>query len=353
LKLLLNTFIHRDNTYPYARGYLPEADRLDVLKYTLASYAVIPWTEIHLMVRLDPYYEDRWGELVDFTNELWGDHDHFLLTNKRCEYQPQWKLLTDYYQEQEDPWLWYVCNHDHVFLDYNREALNEVLFAMEEQAEIHPHVGCYFSHWPEILRATQLRGPVTPYRDLQVLKAVWDHMDTIQIVHKDLLHHWWHSRDYGAEKYLPRSDWQDVYKTEPYTCFLPGREIVRHFDGYSHLFNIHDTPPLHIPPGFFEKQMRVKIGYNHTTEGYVNLNPLLPHRVETPSGVDFSGLIEDLPLFWKDRIVEYDVNPNGPSAGAVLEARNNNYLRFAKAPTGNSYCGGFMPDSEWVSWSMR
>lgn len=349
--LLVNTYLHEDGTYPYERGHLPGADKLEVFKYTLASYAVLPWSEIQLRVELHPHYQPRQQELWDWVHALWGDHPKITLSfTERCTRQAHWRELTDYLRRQDDPLIWYACNHDHVFWDFGRDALQRVIQSMLESGRT--DVACYYSHWPEILRATQTRGPVTQLAN-GVLQGTWDHMDTIQIVHKDLLWHWWHSRDYGAETYLPRSDWKDVYKTEPFTCFLPPRELARHFDGYSHLFNIAECPPLSIPPGFWEGKLRIRFGYDTPQDGWVLVNPTAPHyRAAHPEGAEIKGLLEDLPLFWKSRIAEIDLAPE-LDYRALQEARNGAYEAYALAHTDNWYCGGHRPDPAWLKGLHR
>jgi hypothetical protein len=82
-------------------------------------------------------------------------------------------------------------------------------------------------------------------------------------------------------------------------------ELCRHYDGYTSLMKY--VPPLFIPPGFFERQIKIRYGYEKRKDGWVNINPNAPWITEE---VDLPILVNDIPHFWRERIMEVDVNPN-------------------------------------------
>ena len=56
--------------------------------------------------------------------------------------------------------------------------------------------------------------------------------------------------------------------------YVPTRELVRHFDGYGHVGKLNNiSPPLFIPKGFFEKEIKIKYGFNERDNEYTNFNP--------------------------------------------------------------------------------
>lgn len=89
--------------------------------------------------------------------------------------------------------------------------------------------------------------------------------------------------------------------------FIPTRELCRHFDGYHRRtinnIDINKCPPLFIPPGFWEKD--IKIVYGERLSGYVNINLSKDYSCVSPDGTDIKTHI---PLFWMDRIKKIIVN---------------------------------------------
>jgi hypothetical protein len=93
---------------------------------------------------------------------------------------------------------------------------------------------------------------------------------------------------------------------------IPYREIARHFDGYFHQgITNNQTPSLDIPEGFFSNDIKIRYGYDDRKEGWVNVNPKNEfYYAFDKTGVDYKFTINEIPLFWKDRISEIDINPN-------------------------------------------
>ena len=87
----------------------------------------------------------------------------------------------------------------------------------------------------------------------------------------------------------------------------PKTELCRHYDSYGHIMNY--VPPLFIPDGFFEKNIKIRYGYDNAIKGWVNVNPL---KESIGLEVDLLNLIGDIPSFWKGRISTYDINPLFP-----------------------------------------
>jgi hypothetical protein len=93
---------------------------------------------------------------------------------------------------------------------------------------------------------------------------------------------------------------------------IPYKEIARHFDGYFHQgITNNQVPSLDIPEGFFNNNIKIRYGYDDRKEGWVNINPKSEYYYAfDKSGTDYKFTLEELPLFWKHRISEIDINPN-------------------------------------------
>ena len=61
----------------------------------------------------------------------------------------------------------------------------------------------------------------------------------------------------------------------------------------------------------FEGKIKIRYGYDDYKEGWININPLNhKYYADNKQGVDYKFKLEDIPLFWKDRIEKIDINQN-------------------------------------------
>ena len=93
---------------------------------------------------------------------------------------------------------------------------------------------------------------------------------------------------------------------------IPYRELCRHFDGYFyHGITNKQAPSLEIPPGFFTNEIKIRYGYDNRKDGWVNINPKSENYYAfDKNGTDYKLTIEELPIFWKNRITDIDINHN-------------------------------------------
>ena len=338
--LFVNTFLANEGSkgtnVTYDRGLLPDSDRVDVFKYSLASFAVIPWSQVVIHYDLDTDYQGRRGELDSWIRTHFPEAT---VHHSRLERQDDWKVALRPILDHEDPLVWFYCNHDHIFIDYELDLLLRIERRLQEMSRVHPYVSCAFSHWPELLAFA--RDVTSDWRIAAPLLEMHDDYsvfgfrsnDSIQIVNKSVLRYWWYEHDYG-DAWLPRSDRLGTrctgVETPEIRCVVPHRELVRHFDGYSHKgVDIRDCPPLAIPRGFFEQNIRILYCGDEPEAGYVTVNPLKAHYSATdPAGADMRGVLEDLPLFWRSRITETRIGRDVP-AGTLLHHRNKAVLQAA------------------------
>lgn len=306
--------------YPF-RPY--QYDKVDIFKYTLASYSVIPFSKVIVNCALDAQYQNRKEELRAFiAKEFEGSN--LKLSFNRIEYQSGWQKL--YEEELDNDLIWFSCNHDHIFMDYNLDVLLEGIKLLS-----YPSFACgnnpasiYPSHYPELLRkASHIHNenPCPPeIYDKYIGFRLLNNNDSFQIINKALYRRWWLEENYG-DAYLPRSDYR-LYKDDQaigydirqnrktgmlhHYCFVPLRELCRHYDGYGYIgINSNRCPALLIPPGFFENNIKIRYGYEDYQSGWVNICPgKLYYSVLDQNGTDYKWVLDDIPLFWQNRISE-------------------------------------------------
>lgn len=305
----MNIFITDKRLSPHFkwdRGFLPLDNRLDIFKYTLASYAAInKWSKVKLNIQLDDNYKDRTIELYNFVSDVFQGIPTSIQW-QRNYYQKEWRFdLIENILGEPDNLVWFCCNDDHPFMDYDTKVLEEILQCMKQNKS--KYVSCYFSHFPELVQiAWQQKATIVNNH----YEFVWSSNDSIQIVNQNYLKAMWFTNEYG-EAAVPRPDYTTQVKPPSEVLYyVPTREMCRHYDGYTHVgISINSFPPLKIPPGFFENNIRIRYGYEENLDGWVNINPKkVDYTTIDKTGTDYKLTLDKLPLFWKNRIKEIDIN---------------------------------------------
>jgi len=325
----------------YDRGNLNTPNKLDILKYSLASYAVAyPWKRVIINTQLDGIYntEENRTELKQFVEEEFKNFDlHFSdIRNKHQE---------DYFKTYElinDDVIFYQCNHDHVFIDSSTEYLEELVKLRDVYG---PNLTISTSHWSEAIRTAKC-GYIDHHEEVPSVFSekyqLHDNhifregkmLDSLIIITKEIYQNWFLEGDwndillppgtFASNKLeLPRSEGvgiigigqiKDIIQS-PFInqqIVIPYKEIFRHFDGYWHQkISNERCPAIDIPPGFFENDIKIRYGYDDYKEGWVNINPKNDNYYAfDKSGTDYKFTLENIPLAWKNRISVVDSNPN-------------------------------------------
>ena len=329
--LLFNVYLTDTSGNPYSglsRGLLPSYSKLDTTKYSLASLAVAySWTRAIINVELDPkmYTEAQSIELKEFVEKEFKGVE-VLFSSKRVKFQQEWK---DLYEKINSDLILLVCNHDHIFIDSSRETLEEVV-----KQEHSKYTTIVMSHWPENIRWAKSgyielneSKPAKLNSNYKVLDYALSYeglcIDSLNIVTKQLYYDWFFTGEWG-EVGLPRVDgitglYPDLLTIRKYlgiplpqqTLIIPYKEQLRHFDGYLHQRIDNNTcPSLNIPEGFFESNIKIRYGYSDYMEGWININPKFDnYKAYSLDGIDYKITLEDLPLVWKDKVADLDINP--------------------------------------------
>lgn len=328
--LLFNVKISSIRFFKYERApWLPVYSRLDIFKYCLASYAVmLPLiSKCEFYIDLEPEFESKREELTEFINSLypldklslnWYNHHH-------CR---DWRKWCEKVNLSDDQLIWNAGNDDHIFIDSSLDVLEQGLTLLKNDPN--PLSQLYYSHWPEQMAIASGLGNLT--EDGNYVKYPFRTFDAITVMKGERWKHYWFDQDWG-DIYFGRTDplFHIGYElTGP--IYAPTKELVRHYDGYSHVGKLaNTTPPLFIPPGFFDGNMVIKFGYQHRDDACVNFNPTSEWLYQfSKFGTDYRWLPSDIPLFWKNNInITFDIAPD-IDMNIMTDARNAAFLACTK-----------------------
>ena len=302
-------------------------DRLDVAMYTLASYACIKWS--HVIIKYSLQDESKQEE---FEKYVLGIFPQAIIIRGRSDSQQKFCESIELIKKLGDEWVFYAGNVDHPFLASETASLEACLAQAQELRKRHRFVSIMYSHFSEWLSAVnphslyRINGWKVEGEDKGCITAIakGGRYHAIQIVNIGLLEHWFCSKDLGRMRIIRSENAYPHVLVDEQALVIPKKEICSHFDGYSHLVRLgfgnpdDIIPPLFIPAGFFEGKIRIAYGYNDCREGWVNINPLAKKYSfrDKRHGTDMKMLLSELPLFWKGRISETDVNPKMDAAAA-------------------------------------
>ncbi|MFH1311448.1 MAG: hypothetical protein ABIH65_03525, partial [Nanoarchaeota archaeon] len=324
-------------------------NRLDVTMYTLASYAQIKWSKVIIKYELVPEDKKKQKIFEKFVKKLWPKA--IIIYGQSVKIN-QYREVAKLINNSKDNWVFYLGNNDHPFIASDKEILYKCLKKAEELAKKNKYVSIIYSHFPEPLhmarKGTTIHDIGFPTskileenEDLIVSEYLKGYFSSMQIANKNLFNYWVYSkipesapiwRLEDVHKYIPQK------KRERQVLVLPKKDICAHFDGYSHnkgkgyLVPSSLIPPLFIPPGFFNKKIKIAYGYNAYRKDWVNINPLKEkYAFENPeNGTDLMITPEQIPIFWRNRIQKIDINPKA-NLKKLTEAAENRQEKIRNA----------------------
>lgn len=302
--------------------------KLDIVKYTLASYATVKWSNVLIKYELsDPSLNESFD---NFILELFPNA---IIHHNRSASQNEHRKSIELIDNLDDDWVFYSPNNDHPLIINDVKIFDKLLRKANEIETDNNFVSICYSHFSECINSVY-KGTICHEQYCHDSKIIDEDESAItvkrprgdltanQIVHRDLLRHWFCSKEMGDARIIRSEDLSKYIQPPPQIAIVPKKEICRHYDGYSHtLFQAkqglayilpEQVPPLFIPDGFFEKKIRIAYGYDEYRKGWVNINPLSEQYSfrDNKNGTDLMCTLDDIPLFWKDRIEVVDVNPN-------------------------------------------
>jgi len=321
-------------------------DRLDLFKYCLSSYSCIDdITDVIIYCELDLNYKNREIELKDYIYSIFNGKN-IQYYNYSPSNQKQWQeaLENSNILNSTEPIL-YSGNDDHIFIDYDLISIREgiKLLNNESNEQINSFA---ISHWPEHISYTYHY----PFTDRGMFwEAEFLATTSIVMVNTTFFKHLFFDLEIG-ETFMRRTDrlLTNLYpnlgnfafpskKPHPKVkTFIPLKgEIIRHFDAYPYFVQmpLSICPQLKIPNGFFENN--IKINYcGKVKRDFYNVNPLAEKYLfeDYTNGIDDKKLLEDLPLFWRNKISEIEDHSNEYSRQDLIDARNINHKNLMIVP---------------------
>src|SRR3989344_1046161 len=259
--------------------------KIDIAKYSLASYATVPWSHVLIKYKLDD--EAAIPALDDFIRGLFPQAT---ILHHRSDSQDGFKESISIMDAWNDDWIFYASNVDHPIIAPKLDILDAVLEKAQDLKKSHSFVSVVYSNFSEFINYPR-RG--NPFHDaygkdthiinedantISVIKKNSDYSG-IQLLHKNLFRHWFASKDLAGIKIIRPESVSEHVMTENHVIVIPKREICAHFDGYAHTMGskseirADQVPPLFIPPDFFENKIKIAYGYDNYREGWTNINP--------------------------------------------------------------------------------
>lgn len=298
--------------------------RLDIAKYTLASYSSLNWSNVVIKYELED------SSLNDgFDNFIYDLFPDAIIIHNRSDSQQEYAKSIKLLESLNDEWIFYAPNNDHVFIN-NKDVFEPLIKKANSLKHTNNNnISILYSHFSESICAIK-PGHLVNHRDNNQSNLIDEdefcyahifpkgNLDSIQILHLDLMKKWFLEKDLGSTRVI-RAESLISHITPPSQIVItPKQEIIRHYDGYMHTIYggklLYLSPdkvtPLFIPKGFFTKKIKIAYGYSEYREGWVNINPCNEKYSfrDNISGTDIKCSIDEIPLFWKDRICEIDIN---------------------------------------------
>lgn len=332
LTLLVNVFItnQRFNKSIYDLPVKRESTKLEVFKYTLASYSVIPFKKVIIYYELDEEFLSFNDEINNYINSLFPQEK--IVKKFRMDTKTKWENELKNWNLIPEDLIWFTCNDDHVFVDSSLDYLNLIIEKLKYYRSFNTNCSAYISHWQEAIGEAYLGTlhhslnrpkklhPRAPYffsSDNVCTVIRQRNVISMQILTTELLYNIISSSKYQND--FRRTD--GIMTNSNQLVLIPHKEIVRHFDAYSHVGISHDiVSVMKIPSGFFENKIKVQIGLAIKQPEYIWLHPLEINYKKNEPKPDYNWAEDEIPLFWKSRIKEIikeEINPLSLSKAKV------------------------------------
>jgi hypothetical protein len=296
--------------------------KVDIFKYTLASFAPLSWSRV--VINVDGANESDVADTLHYAKHLFPAAQ---LASSRSDTGSKYsKVLSKYVAD--NPWVFFSPHNDHPYIGSELNAFNKlVTLAEEAEAEFNLPVMILYSHFTESVNS------ITPDQFLYGLtgeygKVLLQTEDAYVVLREEiplLSTHIIRARQLhdlmfdAGENRVITTECLGKYLNIRSRCIqiVPKVEYCRHYDGYMHTYSVirdyvsaDRVPPLFIPNGFFESDIRIKYGFDEYFPGWVNLNPSSKSYIfRRNSGTDIGDLLSKIPFFWKDRVSNVDINP--------------------------------------------
>jgi hypothetical protein len=297
--------------------------KVDIAKYTLASYAQYNWE--HVLIKYEVDDDNDYKILDEYILNLFPAA---IIVHKRgdsfAEFQKSLKIINSF----ADNWIFYTGDNDQPWIGASNDYVDDLISIASNYESKYEYISIKFTHFSESLSICSKDSPINLLygRDIKyiednskakvILRKQGDNTST-QIVNKSLLNYWFSSVNYPDKRIIRSEDIRYLYLTTNQLVIIPKKEICAHFDGFPHTIGTnheiadYQIPPLLIPKGFFEEKIKLRYGFEDYKDGWLNINPIIKKYIfEGINGVDLKIEKANFPTFWSNKISRLEINNN-------------------------------------------
>ena len=320
--------------------------KLEITKYTLASYSILHWEKV--IIR---YEIENGKRSLDFESYCKNLFPFCIIENNRSNTAKKYyETITKYCDDTK--FVFFSPNNDHVFMS-PKEFPQKLLTVADKLSRVYTNssVSIVYSHFMEEINSISHQNMLWGTNSGVTHKKIYE--DEICFGVKT-------NKFIGDSHFITKAkDLKEIFSKAPnrgrvvriedtgfnlsrqfeQILIIPKEEICRHYD--SAFFRPRTgekkdpwlQQPLFIPDGFFEKNIRIRYGYNNRQDGFVSINPLFNSIcTSNPAYPELNILLQDIPLFWKKRISNIDINAETGSTFDNLIKENLSYYKYNKNP---------------------
>jgi hypothetical protein len=327
------------------RKNLRTDDRLDIAKYSFASYAPLAplVTKFIFNLELADACAGREQELESWIRSVLPE-EKLTFNWHRVEKIQEWYKIKDIMDEIGDDLIFMQANEDHIFLDSSIDIFQEGLELIK--ADPDPCAVLMTSHYPESIRASSFfNGHLCDSKNYVTYTMV--NNDAIRVLKKEYFE-WYLNRITNPDVQVFRTEnWNNISIVNN-KLYVPTKEQFRHFDGYTHVqIGPEVCPSMEIPQGFFEG-MTIRYGFNDRQDDAVNINPMAKdlYEIDPINGTDYRFTVDTLPAFWKSHIKQIVV-ADSIDERLMNQAYDTYLLSLSRIFINWHHVGAVFDDSNW------
>lgn len=344
---------------PQPRYHLREDNRFDIARYSFASFKPLEPLVSKFIFNLEMAdgHAHQQQEMEEWLTGLFPA-EKLSLHWHRCDNIAQWREVQQEINEIGDTLIFPAGNEDHIFLDSDNRVMVNGLRRITQSQDVNAVL--MTSHWPENIRAATYYNAAANTHAADDLLAYYEqgNNDALRIMKKDFFD-WYIDQIKNPDMFLFRTEHWNSLVLPNNLLYTATKEQFRHFDGYAHVGIGPDyVPPLEIPPGFFEKNITIKYGFDEHDPLCVNINPCTETLYAADGlGTDYKWTLNDIPAFWKPYIKEIIKAPD-LDEDKMAEARDKHLLvtsrlHFNWPHMGVKFDETNYPPVEWLNPHMQ
>ncbi len=301
--------------------------KIDIAKYTLASYAVYLWS--HVLIRYELDDVKKYKEFDKYIKSLFPKAK---IMHRRSDSQKEYIKSVKMLEKFEDDWIFYAPNNDHPIVSPDPHVatyLDMLIRTAQKWMKKYPYASIMYSHYTTFINLPVKGNPenflegrdtmlLDDNKKSRVYLSLKGDFTSVQIVPRNLFKTWFTSADMLDKRIIRAEDVRKSVTVRDHVIIVPKKEICAHFDSYEHMLGqpneiqTDQIPPLLIPKGFFENTIKISYGYAKYREGWLNINPCAKrYRFRDELyGTDLKITLDEIPFFWQNHIAEIDINHN-------------------------------------------